>query len=353
MAVTGATLGVIAGSALIAGGSAYGAQAGADASEDAANVNLMLGLRQQEMEERLHKESRGFGGLPVFTPLYGGSFESGSLWPAAQSTFNLSFPSQEADRVKRLAELRNLAAGIKPTMDLSLGVGRDIFSGALTDQRRAAAAPVAAARKAFGSATKAARVQALKDYLSDITAKSKRAGFSGSGTTAGMAALRASLAGNQAAAVDTAAADYDIAKMFQGIEDQGIDLKLANLNLPTMQFNQAAQFQTAPEAALIAQYEQALRPFQFFNINPQAMRPTPISPVQPVANTGQIVGAGVSQIGNTLGNYYANNQIADMYQKALFSQSGGATPGYLGSGGGAQYYQVPVTQGPSPFALDS
>lgn len=305
-------LGVVA-----AGAGAYGAHAGAEASEDAANTNLMLGLRQQELEERLFREGRGAGGLPVFTPLYGGSFESGSLWPAAQSTFNLSFPSQEADRVKRLAELRKLQASIAPTMDLSLGVGRDIFSGALTNERLASARPVTAARTAVGRTSKAAIVQGLKERLNQIAAQSKRAGYSGSGTTAGMAGLRATISANQQAAQAEAQAEMENALMIQGIQDQGLNLKLQNLNLPTQQFQQASQFQTAPEAALIAQYEQALRPFQFFNINPQALRPTPISPVQPVANTGQIVGAGVSQVANTLGNYYANNKIAEMYQKAL------------------------------------
>lgn len=312
-----ATIGIIAGSALIAGAGAYGAKSGADASEEANSTNLMLGLRQQELEERMFRESRGAGGLPVFTPLYGGSFESGNLWPAATSTFNLAFPSQEADRVKRLNDLRKLQAGIAPTFELSQGVGRDIFSGALTDERLASAKPVTAARTAVGRTSKAAIVQGLKERLNAISAQSKRAGYSGSGTTAGMAGLRATISANQQAAQAEAQAEMENALMIQGIQDQGINLKLQNLNLPTQQFNQAAQFQTAPEAALIAQYEQALRPFQFFNINPQAMRPTPISPVQPVANTGQVVGAGVSQVANTLGNYYANRQIADMYQKAL------------------------------------
>lgn len=337
----------IAAGAVVAGGaSAYGAKSASDSAKDAQNTNLANASSDRVLQERMFMRGRGAEGFPVFSPYYTGSFEPDVLYPAARGVFEGAFPTGADARNRLLASYKSMQTGLRPAFDAGTKTVGDIFSGALTGERLASAAPVAAARKAKGATSGAAIIEGLKERLAAINANRARAGYTGGGTATELPLLRSTIGARAAAADTTAQAELENQLMFQAIKDQGVGLRLNSLDLPMQRFNQAVQFENAPNQALVEQFMRAYQPLGLFNINPETFRPAPTPQVQAIPGIGSAVAAGIASGGNTLANAYSQQQMAKLWSDALARSVGSTQPSSL-------YYNGPVTASPSVFAEES
>lgn len=310
-------MGFIAAAIVAAGATAYAAKSASDSSKRANKTNLDNATSDRDLQERMFMRGRGAEGFPVFSPYYSGSFEPDVLYPAARGAFEGAFPTGADARNRLLASYKSMQAGLRPAFDAGTKTVGDIFSGALTGERLGYAAPVAAARKAKGATSSAAIMAGLKERLAAINANRARAGYTGGGTATELPLLRSTIGARAAAADTTAQAELENQLMFQAIKDEGLGLRLNSLDLPMSRFNQAVQFENAPNQALVEQFMRAYQPLGIFNINPETFRPSPTPTVQPIPGIGSAIAAGGSVLGNSLANYYSNQQQQKLWQDAL------------------------------------
>lgn len=339
-------MGLIAAAIVAAGATAYAAKSASDSSKDAQQSNQAAAASDRALSLRMFEQARGANGMPVFSPYYTGTYESDTLYPAARGAFEGAFPTSQDARSKALARYKAIQLGLAPAFDAGTKTVGDIFNGALTGERLASAAPVAAARKAKGATSGAAIIEGLKERLAAINANRARAGYTGGGTATELPLLRSTIGARAAAADTTAQAELENQLMFQAIKDQGVGLRLNSLDLPMQRYNQSVQFENAPNQALVEQFMRAYAPLGIFNINPETFRPAPTPQVQAIPGIGSAVTAGIASGGNSLANYYSQQQQAKLWSDALARSVGSNRPSSM-------YYNGPVTTSPSAFAGES
>lgn len=322
-----------------AGATTYSAKSASDSAKKAQNTNLANASSDRALQQYFFDKSRGADGSPVFSPYYTGSYESDTLYPAARGAFEGAFPVGEDAQRRRLVDYKGFAEGMRPAFQAGTNTVNDIFSGALTGERTANAQPVAAARRTKGATSAGAINEEFKARLAAIDAQRLKGGFNKSGTTAQNALFRAAVPFRAGAADARAQAELENAMMFSSIKDQGVDLRLRSLDLPLQRYQQQIQFENAPGQALVDQYMRATQPLGMFNINPETFRPSPTPTVSAIPGTGSAVAAGIGSAGNSFANYFANQQIAQLFQQMAAAKN----PASMTYGG-------PLTTSSAPFA---
>lgn len=278
----------IAGGVLAAGASAGGSACAADAQEDANAQTIQQQKLDREQQLQLYRESRGSTGH-AFLPYYLGSAEAnlGADAGARYLQMNQNAGSVK-DEAARLAESVN---AMRPAFDAGTGLVNNIFSGELTNQRLANAAPVAAARTSVAKAGAEGVYSGLMERLNKLKADRARSGFSGTSSFQQNRLAQATIAANQEAARQVAMARLENELQAQNIKDSGIDLAVRSLDVPIARARQAAQFQTLPDEALVGAFRTRMgvyEPFRIGTAPPQQL--SPLSPVTAVPPMGQIIG---------------------------------------------------------------
>ncbi len=304
-----------------------GAIMGSAAQKDANQKNLQAVQETNAANLRMFQESRGSGGNALL-PLYFGGYEGSTLAPAAKAAFAGAYPTTPGALATRMSELERIQQQFAPAFQSASDTVDDIFSGKMTRDRLGEAAPVARARTTAGATSKAAIINGLKERLNAISAGRRTGGYTGAGSGTEGSLLRATIGGRDAAAQAEAQASLSNELMFQGVKDQGRSLALSNLDLPTVQAQRAGQFSNLPAETLTNQYLQAMRPFSYFNINPQAFKNEAAPQIAPVAGVGQALAAGIGSANTSLANYFANRSLANTYGSA----AGNAALGRYGVG---------------------
>lgn len=277
---------------------------------------------------RMFQESRGSTGSAVL-PEYLKPYEADLARSAAQ-TAQAMF-GYGGGPAGRLAEAEGTLARYEPSLRAGDELVFDLASGKLGRDRRAALEPVLGARTAVAKSRAAAIAQGLDETLATLRAQRAGTGFRGSSTFDLNRMLAATTGARGQAALGLTQADLDNALAVQGLQENDLQMRLAGLELPYQLGAQRLNFQNLPAQSLAQFYQNALAPLSFFRL------PTANAPYQtanPVASTGQIAGSAVAGLGNTLGQYYAQQammeQLRQMYQ-APASYLGNNT--WVGAGG--------------------
>lgn len=181
----------------------------------------------------------------------------GSAWDAVNDYYGS--PSNRIANLSRIAgESEGARQGAQRTVS-------DLFSGNLTTQRLASAAPIFAARTNVAGTQRQGIQTARLDRLAKIEADQARRGYSGSGSAEQTAALRATIPFEQAAAGVGAQAELENAMQRAGIEDEVRGAQLSNINLPVYMAQQSQSLYDLPAMSAYAPYNavnQALDPYR-------------------------------------------------------------------------------------------
>lgn len=308
----------IAGGALAAGASAGGSMCAADAQEDANAQTIQQQKLDREQQLALYRESRGATGH-AFLPYYLGSAEANLGADASARYLQMN---QNAGSVKdEAARLRESVDAMRPAFDAGTGLVGDIFSGDLTNQRLANAAPVAAARTSAAQAGAEGVYAGLMERINKMKAERARAGFSGSSSFQDNRLAQATIAARQEAARQVAQARLDNELAAQGIKESGIDLAVRSLDVPMARARQAAQFDMLPDEALVSAFKTRMgvyEPFRIGTAPPQQL--SPLSPVTAVPPMGQIIGQSAAGAITGATNAYVTSQQNKAMMDYLKSQ---------------------------------
>lgn len=321
----GIAIAAIAAAAVAAGATAYGAKSASDSADAANEANKKSVADTNALNYRMFLESRGSGGnalLPLYLP-------QGSEAIAANRAYQLYQANQEAlgTPQEQVARYNSVVQGLEPSMQAGDKLVQDLFSGALENQQVQNIQPVVQARGAVAGAQKQGILEGLMARLNAIQADRARAGYSGGGSAFQKALLQgATIPALQGAATVGAQADLANATDTANIRNAAIQTRLGNLSLPLTQAANRAQLINLPATATGAANAASLSPLDWFKLQPGVFRNDQGPLVSPVPNTGQIVGAAIGAGASSLGNYYANRDIA---QRLTPQNTSSGTTSYL------------------------
>lgn len=309
-----AVVGSIAAAAIGIGGSIYSGIQQSRAARDANNQNARNVAETNRMNLQMHRESRGsegFARLPYFGVDRQGNPVEPQLFQDAygvyQSTADFSSPQALAEYQALVNQGQQAQAGATQTVN-------DLFGGQRADRMVGNQQPVYDARMGLATLLKNSKMEALKKKLNDIKAWSAKKGFSGTGSGQQKMAYEATRDANASGAIDIGQARLANVSDEAGIRNRDEDLKLSNLQLPYAIAQQGLNMKSLPLNSVINNHNSRLGSLGFFNIGTSQFQYQPLPQVQPVANTGQIVGQGIAAAGN-MGMQYGLNQLAFKQQQ--------------------------------------
>lgn len=291
-----------------AGASAYGAKSASDSASAAADQNAKNIADTNQLNYQLFQQSRGSGGNSLL-PLY---FPSGTESALASRALQQYYANQASlgTPEQQQAAYQSIIQGLTPAANQADQTVQDLFSGALANQQVANINPVLQARGAVAGAQKQGVLEGLMQRLNAISASRARAGYSGGGSAYEKALLTgATIPALQQAGTVGAQADLANATDVANIKNAAIQTRLQNSSLPLTQAANRIQLYNLPAAATAQSNQQSLGIFDWFKLNPQSFTNQNSPVVNPIPNTGQIVGAAVGQGATALGNYYANKSL--------------------------------------------
>lgn len=341
----------IGGAALVgAGATAYASQSAADSAADANKANRKIAEDTNALNYRMFLESRGSNGNALL-PLY---FPQGSEEALANSALGLYRANQAAlgTPEQQVADYQAIVDGLTPSMSAGDALVNDLFSGALENRQVANINPVLQARGAVAGAQKQGIMEGLMARLNALSADRARAGYSGGGSSFQRNALKsATIPALQAAATVGAQADLANATDVANIRNAAIQTRLENLSLPLTQAANRAQLKQLPATATSRGLLASMAPFDWFKLNQAAFQANQGPLVTPVPSTGQIVGTAVGAGASALGNYYANQKLAQSltpktgYTVGDYMQQQNMANEYYGNGAAVNLFDSPAGYG--------
>lgn len=324
--------------AVVAAGAVAGVASNVMQSQTQEDINKRnVSAQEQVNAEQIafQKQLLGDQGTPVMLPWYTGGYESQTLFPAAQQIFGETAPTA-AD----IAQYRKIVGAEAPAFGGAQKTASDIFSGAMTNERLAAEAPVETARTQVAGAQKEGILEALSARLDAIRADRARAGYTGGGTFQQNRLLSEAIPFRQAAAGASAQANLQNAASEAAIKQLGIDTRLKSLQVPGQVAQEGVALRQIPAAAQTAAFQNALSPLAYFR------RPSsgPLAISAPRSDyVASPLAAGLSSVGtgaNSIANYLAMQRL---------SQNLYSSPDYAGA---ASLYSANPSMGNSAQTLN-
>jgi hypothetical protein len=204
----------------------------------------------------------------------------------------------------------------------------DLATGKLASDRRNSLAPVLAARMNAAKGRAAAISQGLDETLSALRAAKAGTGFRGLSTFDINRAQAATIGARTNAAAGLGDAELANALATQGLDESNLQLRLNSLDLPAQIAQQRLSLSNLPASNIADFYGRALSPLSFFRMGAGTppYQQTPQIPI--ITSSGQIAGSAVAGFGQSLGQYFAQQQMMQDLSKFY-----GGGPTYLGSGG--------------------
>lgn len=330
-------------------GAGVGAASTASSQRSANRTNLQNSANTNAANERLFRLSRGMvdpttGQASAFLPEYFGGIES-QLGGLASSIFrqgvsNLGSPADQFARAN--VTLDQLRPAMQSSQQAMLGE----FNGANLNQRLSNFQPLADARTAGAAAQSDAIRQALSRQLGQISANRARGGFLGGSSFESNLANRSAIDAFRQAAMARSGANIQNAGDVMSLRNQDLAGRLRS-DLPLNFANNQFAFDSLPQLSVNQNFANLMAPFQSFRMNPQAFQQQNMPMVQPSINAGQVLGAGLGSVGQTMSNYYLNNPSANQFGRSPVSQAPGTAEDFYGNLYGGVYNQPPAYGGGS------
>lgn len=337
----GLIAGVVAAGALAAGASAYSASQQAS-SQDAANAtNANNTLSTNRTNVLLNLISRGapitatdaqtlgldpslIGQSSAVLPYYLSAQEPQLGNNAANSA--LAIQSFYGSPQLELQDYQNILQGFQPSINNANRLTSDILSGNTTQQMLAEEQPVAAARTSLAQTQKNAALEQLASTLNQIDAIQQQKGYSGDSYGNRLMKFNAARGIATQGAADLGQAALQNALEKQGVQQAGRNLQLNNLSLPGQMAQSEIALKGVPSTAMASRYSAAMQPLSAFSIGKSNFTPFQMPPlVGPNANTGQIVGQTLAGLGNSAGNFMANQSLAQTLNSQNTNGTGAST----------------------------
>lgn len=247
------------------------------------------------------------GAQSALLPYYFGDAESRSaknavaLYDAINQAFGS--PSQE------MSNYEAIISRYGPAILQNRELVNALASGRLTEDMLSESQPVFDARMGGVEKRRNASLEALQATLNEIDAIQAGKGYSGD--TVGSRSLR--FEGRRRiglqSADDLSRAMLENALEKRAIQEQGRNLRLNNLNLPSTLAQSEIGMKQLPAQAAANRLALAMKPFDFYRVGNNFSGYQPLPQVQPVASTGQLVSQGVATGANTLNTYLLNRQL--------------------------------------------
>lgn len=284
----------------------------ADAIKAAADKNAAA-LRDINSEQIDYaRQSRGKDGLPTWLPLYTGDYESGTLFPQAQNTYNaaMNYLGSPSDAIKFNQGVLN---SWNKAIDNSGQIVKSLFSGQHTSDELANQQAVNQARLAAAGSVRTATNLNIQDRLNQMKAQQANRGFVG-GSTFDQSAMLRDVAPmyNQAAGAETSA------RLQNATDDAAIKqnnwlMAIQNPTLPNQMAATDMSTESLPALQAIQDRLTAAGIFAPFNLG-QWTPPTLKSPIPEQANTAW--GTAASAAGDDLNTWLNNLWTANQNDKA-------------------------------------
>lgn len=307
-----------------AGAGAYAATSASDSAEDARKQTAKDIKSTNKTNLRLFREGRGlpneFGDISAVLPYYANEETLG----ADALAYYTALRDAEGSPGAQVQRYRDSLARYRPSIEAGDRDLAGIYSGAVTDEELAAAKPVFAARTDLAASQGEGIMEGLSARLNQMKADRARQGFVGSGTYDTNRALAATILARQQAAATRGGARLANAEQEFGLRYGGINRRLASMDIPFQRAAQLGNFENMPVTLAGQSFKQRMAPFEFFRISPGAYQAPQPYPTQPGIGMGQIIGGAIGAAGNTLGNYYMNQQLINQINAANAAASGGA-----------------------------
>lgn len=314
--------------------------AGSRSQNKATKANLEAARELNAANYRIFQESRGATGN-AFLPLYFGNQEK-QLGQDAMTFYNAG-RNLFGTPAEQLLKYKQAIGEYQPMLDASRGTLADIFNGNLTDARLEYFRPVGEARETVAATQKQGVLQGLQERLNALNADSARAGYTGTGSFGQNRLLNATIGARQQAAGLGAYANLENAMDRRGIQDQGANLKIASMDLPYQQAQQALNLEMLPMTQVQQNFSRSLAPFEFFRMGQGNFQYAPLPQVQAVPSAAQIGLTGAAAAANQLGSYYANRGAmnnAQQYQAGTYGTTLPSNFSSLGSNYQGQYMNM-------------
>lgn len=288
-----------------------GAVLGAQAQSQATRAQAQQAQEQNQLLRDLFAQSRGSTGHAILPEYFGpeerraGEYAT-SVFDATKDLYGT--PADVAARGKAIADR------YRPLLESGSRAVEGLYSGELLNKELAAASPVAAARLRQAGTVRQGLLSGIQQRLQAINAQRAGQGFTGSGSAADNAALRAQILGNQQAAGAQSAAELQNAEDERQIRQQILDLQLRSPEVAGALARQATGLETLPAELSGAITRSTLSPLDWFKINVGTPPQQTMAPwAQPNPGVWQILANQTGQLGQQVGSYYLNRDIANRY----------------------------------------
>jgi len=321
---------LIAAGALSAAGNFFGSKSAASAQSKAADLNARMQQETNAQNLAMYHDSRGANGSAILPEYMRGSEAEfgGQAADLARALFGYGGGPQG-----QLAAGEGMLQRYNPALEAGDNTVIDLATGRTGAARQASLAPVLAARSGLAKGRAASINQSLDATLAGLCSSRAAAGFRGSSTFDTNRALAATVGARAAAAGELGQANLDNALAKQGTDENKRQWLVNSLDLPFQRGQQRLSFNNLPASAAASAYTQAMSPLNFWRL-PNGNPPQQVAPQMPVVpNTGQIAGAAVGGIGQSIGQYLAQQQMMQQLQK-MYGGGGGSPTSWVGPGGG-------------------
>lgn len=311
----GVVAGIVAAAAIGAGATAYAGSQAADSASQANKTNQDIANATNALNYQMFLQGRGSQGSALLPMYFGPQGTETNLANQAYATY-LADQAALGTPQNQLAGYQSVVQGVTPAATAGDKLVNDLFSGNLADQQVQNISPVLAARGAVAGAQKQGILEGLIQRLNALSADRARAGYQGGGSAFQKNLLTgATIPALQQAATVGAEADLANASDVANIRNTAINTRLNNLGLPLAQAANRIQLNTLPITAAGAASQAALSPLDWFKLQPAAFQAQRPPLVTPVASTGQVAGQAAGQFSSTLGNYFANQALANQVRQ--------------------------------------
>lgn len=303
---------------------------GAKSQDKATKQNAKNSKAQNQTNLLLNVMSRGFEideatarklGVPelagkssALLPYYLGNTESELGQGAAELARALQAAYATPEKVAEYQGIADSYASSQAGLD---SLAKDVASGQITDQMLAEAEPVAQARLDMAETRKNAKLEQLRETISETDAVFAKKGYSGDAYGNRMMKFNARRNIASEAATELADARLQNAMQKAALQEQGRSLRLGNLDIADKSAAAAISRKQmgargAADAALLA-----MAPLKPFTLGPGQFTPAQAAPlVSPNASPLQLAAQATGQAGNMALNYWLQSNLASKYANA-------------------------------------
>lgn len=236
-----------------------------------ANTILALMARGGSIDaataKALHLPASLVGTAAAVLPYYMGDIEKNAGLAAGSMT--QAIQQLQGSPAYQSGQYQAVFQQFAPAFAANAKTANDLASGATTNQMISEAQPVFGARMDVATGKRNSDLEQLKATLNNIDSIQAKKGFSGDSTSNQMVKFNArrAIAGDASGAISNA--KLQNAMDTAGLQQQGRNLQLQNINLPDTLATAAASRVGAPGRNMAADYNTSLSPLNFFKISGQ------------------------------------------------------------------------------------